>query len=201
MTDVWAAVRTQLLAMAENDLRLRAELEADGSLFRGYDPRMRAMHDANAARLAGIFDTLGWPGEPQVGREGAKAAWLIAQHAIAQPTLQRRALAALQAAARRGDVPALYAAMLEDRIRCFEGRPQRYGTQFDWDAEGQMSPLPVEEPDGVDARRKEVGLGPLAHEVRARQAAVTDGPDRPPADWSARQRELEAWCREVGWRY
>ena len=26
--------------------------------------------------------------------------------------------------------------MLEDRIRFFEGRPQRYGTQLDCDAEG-----------------------------------------------------------------
>jgi hypothetical protein len=200
VTDVWTAARIELLAMAEKDLRLRSELEADGSLFQGYEPRMRALHDANAVRLNGILDTLGWPGEPQVGREGAKAAWLIAQHAIAQPSLQRRALTALQAAALRGDVPALYAAMLEDRIRCFEGRPQRYGTQFDWDAEGQMSPLPLEDPDGVDARRKEVGLGPLAQDVRARRAALADGPDRPPLDWAVRQRELEAWCRKVGWR-
>jgi hypothetical protein len=41
----------------------------------------------------------------------------------------------------RGDAPALQAAMLEDRIRAFEGRPQRYGTQFDWDANGEPSPV------------------------------------------------------------
>jgi hypothetical protein len=186
--------------MIENDLRLRGELEADGSLFQGYAPRMRAVHDANAARLGEILDALGWPGEPQVGREGAKAAWLIAQHAIGHPLLQRRALVALTAAARRGDVPSLYPAMLEDRIRCLEGRPQLYGTQFDWDAEGQMSPLPLEDPEGVEVRRVEVGLGPLAHDLRARRAAQADGPDRPPPDWAARQREMDAWCRQVGWR-
>jgi hypothetical protein len=200
MPDVWTSVRTELLAMAENDLRLRTELEADGSLFQGYHLRMRALHDANAARLGAILDDHGWPGEPQVGREGAKAAWLIAQHAIAQPSLQRRALIALQSAVQRGDVPALYAAMLEDRIRCFEGRPQRYGTQFDWDVEGRMSPLPLEDPDAVDALRKEVGLGPLALDISARRAALADGPDRPPPDWAARQREMEVWYREVGWR-
>jgi hypothetical protein len=186
--------------MVEADLGLRAELEADGSLFQGYAPRMRAVHDANAARLDEILDEYGWPGEPQVGREGAKAAWLIAQHAIAQPSLQRRALLLLTAAARRGEVPALYPALLEDRIRCLEGRPQLYGTQFDWDAAGQMSLLPVEDPEGIDTRRQGVGLAPLADELQARRAASADGPARPPGDWAARQRDLEAWCREVGWR-
>jgi hypothetical protein len=28
---------------------------------------MRAVHDANAARLAAILQERGWPGEPQVG--------------------------------------------------------------------------------------------------------------------------------------
>ena len=186
--------------MAARDLTVRDELAADGSLFHRYHPRMRAIHDANAARLAAIMDERGWPGEPQVGRDGAEAAWLIAQHAIAQPALQRAALAALREASERGDVPALQPAMLEDRIRAFEGRPQRYGTQFDWDAAGQLSPLPIEDPAGVDERRRALGLRPLEEEIAARRDAAVRGGERPPADWEARQRELGAWLRDVGWR-
>jgi hypothetical protein len=52
---------------------------------------MRALHDARAARLAATLDASGWSGESRVGPDGAEAAWLIAQHSIAQPELQRRA--------------------------------------------------------------------------------------------------------------
>jgi hypothetical protein len=196
----WNAIRHELRTMVEQDLRVRTELAADGSLFQGYHPRMQAVHDANAARLAAMLEAHGWPGERQVGREGAEAAWRIVQHAIAQPAFQRRALELVQAAVSRGDAPALHAAMLEDRIRILEGRPQRYGTQFDWDADGHMSPLPLDYPDGVDLRRHEVGLGPLDQSVRAQRAAVAEGTEQPPLDWQARRREYEAWCRKVGWR-
>jgi hypothetical protein len=200
MTTEWITLRDELLAMAEHDLRVRDELVADGSLFRGYNAKMQAVHDANAARLAVILGTHGWPGEHRVGREAAKAAWLVVQHAIAQPALQRRALELLREAVRQGSAPALHAVMLEDRIRCLEGRPQLYGTQFDWDPDGSMSPLPIESADQVDARRQAVGLGPLAQEVRMRRAAVAESQERPPDDWARHQREMEAWCRKVGWR-
>ena len=90
--------------------------------------------------------------------------------------------------------------MLEDRIRSFEGRPQRYGTQFDWDEQGRLSPLPLEDPAGVDARRRTIGLGALAHDLRRRRKAIPRGLERPPADWAARRRDMAEWLRQVGWR-
>ena len=200
MASDWTRVRDELLAMAADDLRVREELASDGSLYHGYNPTMQAVHDANAARLATLLDTHGWPGEYQVGHHGAMAAWLIVQHAIARPAFQRRALELLREAVRDGSAPAVHAAMLEDRIRSLEGRPQLYGTQFDWDPEGCMSPLPIEDPAGVDDRRRQVGLGPLAQEVLARRAAVAQTKERPPQDWTERQQEMAAWCRHVGWR-
>ena len=196
----WDSIRGELLSMAEEDLEVRRELAADGSLFEGYHPRMRAIHDSHAERLGRILDSLGWPGLSQVGPEAAEAAWLIVQHAIAQPTFQRRALELLHAAVQRGEAVAFKAAMLEDRIRTLEGGLQRYGTQFDWDAAGQLSPLPIEDPAGVDARRREVGLAPLDEAVRHLRAAAEREGERRPDNWTARQREMEAWREEVGWR-
>jgi hypothetical protein len=200
LTADWRAVRADLLAMASEDRRVRAELAADGSLFGGYHPRMRAVHDANAARLSAILQERGWPGEPQVGEPGAQAAWLIVQHAIAQPAFQRRALEALRLAAERGEVPPVQAAMLEDRIRTLEGRPQRYGTQFDWDERGELSPMPIEDPDKVDERRRSVGLPSLAETAGEHRAAAAANGERPPTDWPAYRRRMEQWLREVGWR-
>src|SRR5262245_59076243 len=125
-------LRRELLAMAAEDQAVRAELAADGSLFEGYHPRMEAVHRRNAARLAEILREHGWPGRGLAGEDGGHAAWLVLQHAIGDPPLQRAGVRLLWAAAAAGEAPAWQAAMLEDRVRSFEGRPQVYGTQFDW---------------------------------------------------------------------
>ena len=198
----WDAIRAELLEIARGDLTLREDLARDGSLFQGYHPRMEALHQRNAARLAALIDAHGWPGRSRVGEEGAQAAWLILQHAIGNPPLMRRGLTLLQGGVSEGEVSPLEVAMLEDRIRTFEGRPQRYGTQFDWDEHGHLSPLPLEDPAGVDARRRAIGLGSLAKDLWRRRWAVARGrwPERPPAHWAVRQREMETWLRQVGWR-
>jgi hypothetical protein len=194
------SLRDTLLAMAAEDERVRAELAADGSLFDGYHPRMQAVHDKNAARLSEIVARHSWPGRALVGDEAALAAWLVLQHAIAHPDLQRRGLVLLREAVARGDVAAAEVAMLEDRIAVFEGRPQRFGTQFDWNETGELAPWAIEDEDGVDERRREVGLSPLADEVRRiREGAAREG-ERRPQDWKERQRRFVEWARSVGWR-
>jgi len=205
----WNAIGAELREMARADLALRDALARDGSLFQGYHPRMAALHQRHGTRLAALIDAHGWPGRSRVGAASARAAWLILQHAIANPPLMRRGLTLLQGGASEGEVSPLEVAMLEDRIRTFEGRPQRYGTQFDWDEHGRLSPLPLEDPAGVDARRRAIGLGPLAQDLRRRRGALARGRgrrgrgrglERPPADWAARQREMDRWLRQVGWR-
>ena len=196
MTD--KALRRRLLDLARRDAETRERLAADGSLFEGYHPEMRAVHDANAAALRAIVEAQGWPGRRLAGEDGAEAAWLVAQHAIGLPDFQRACLRALQAAAASGDVPAWQPAYLEDRIRSLEGRPQLYGTQFDWDEAGEMSPLPIEESRDVDARRAAVGLGPLADATRRHREEARSQP--PPEDLQARQQAKAEWARETGWR-
>ena len=66
----------ELIALRDHDLAVRTELQADGSLFDGYHPRMEAVHRANAARLREVMAEHGWPGAPLVGAYGAQAAWL-----------------------------------------------------------------------------------------------------------------------------
>jgi hypothetical protein len=192
-------ISDELLQMAAEDIRVREELARSGELFEGYHPRMREVHERNAARLLELIESHGWPTRALVGEEGANAAWLILQHAIGNPSLQRRGLVLMKEAQPGGEVSRVHVAMLEDRIRVNEGRGQRYGTQFDWDSGGLLSPLPLEDADGVDRRRIEVGLPPLDEDIqRMRQMAARNG-DRPPADWQARQSEIRDWRRSAGW--
>ena len=189
-----AELRRELLALAEEDGRVRAELVEEGTLFDGYHPRMEAVHRRNAAYLRAVIDRHGWPGAALVGDDGAGAAWLIAQHAIGEPEFQRRCLAALQDAAERGEVPRWQPAMLEDRIRVFEGRAQRYGTQLQVADDGTVQPHPIESPDRVEERRRAVGLEPLAERLAKAERVP------PPKDREAYERGYEAWLRQAGWR-
>ena len=184
----------ELIALIEHDQAVRTELAQDGSLFDGYHPRMEAVHRANTARLRDIIVEHGWPGTPLVGKRGADAAWRIAQHSIGEPPFMRRCRELLEGAVAAGSAPAWQLAYLDDRIRVYEDRLQRYGTQLRTGANG-LEPCPLEEPQRVDELRKEAGLPPLA-EVLARSQ-----PDPPlsASDQAAKDAAGLKWRRAVGW--
>jgi hypothetical protein len=188
------AFADELIAMAELDRKVADELATSGALYDGYHPRMAAIHENNASRLQAIIAQIGWPTEREVGELAATAAWLIAQHAISQPEFQRSCLRLLAKAAREHTVPLWQPAMLEDRIRVFEGRPQLYGSQLKPDAQGNLQPHAIEDPESVEQRRRAVGLEPLA-EILARAK-----PQPLPADPERFERDYQEWLVEVGWR-
>ncbi|MGH6952319.1 MAG: DUF6624 domain-containing protein [Vitreimonas sp.] len=197
MAEDW---RTLLIEAARHDVETRTRLAAGGVLFDGYHPEMEAVHAANAALLMRVFDAIGWPGRRALGGEGAAAAFLILQHAIGHPKLQRRGLALMLEAIPHGDANALDAAYLSDRIAVFEGREQTFGTQFDWDTNGQLSPAPARDPAGLDARRASVGLQPMAETIAHMRASADAEGERAPADLARRRADYEAWATRVGWR-
>ena len=194
-----SALQEELAALVAEDKRVRDELVATGELFDGYHPQMAAVHSRNAAALDRIISEWGWPGRSLVGDDGAEAAWLVLQHAIAHPELLRRCLPLLQLAAEAGEASAAQPAYLEDRICCFEERPQRYGTQLDWDENGDLSPLPLQDAEHVDELRAAVGLGPLSDRIaEARREAEAEGAT-PPPDFEQWQRKKKAWAESAGW--
>lgn len=188
----------ELVALAKGDLSVRDELVADGSLgLHGYHPRMEAVHKDNAARLAEIIEQYGWPGLTLVGEEGAWAAWLIVQHSIGNPPFMRQCLCLLKQAASNGEAIAWQVAMLEDRIRMYEGKPQIYGSQFQPDKNGQLNPYQIESPKSVNDRRLAVGLNTVEErtvELRAQRARenISIPPDF--------EEQYEKWLYSVGWR-
>lgn len=181
----------ELIALRAEDLRVRTELLDRGELGGGYHPEMEFVHRRNAARLRRIVEEHGWPGESLVGEEAADAAWLILQHSIGEPGLQRGYLPLLEAAAAAGEIPPHHPAYLYDRICFFEGRPQRFGTQADLDDEGYTVMYQVEDPDGLDTRRASVGLG--LHD-RSRH-----GKPASRAEVEEQRRRMTDWARSVGW--
>lgn len=190
----------ELERLAARDLAVRQRLIDEGKLFGHYHPEMRAVHRRNGDRLTEILDDIGaWPGHRLVGRGGSEAALLIAQHDIANPSLMRRSLDLYVAAVSQRGADPDGVAYLEDRIRAFEGRLQRYGTQLGWDDDGEFGPWPpVEFLDGVDERRAKLGLLPLVEVLSARES---ERPIQRPVDEVLDERRRgEEFARAAGWR-
>ena len=189
----------QLHSLERLDLETRERLLQEGRLYGRYDADMQQVHRENAKALAAIIDEHGWPGISLVGLEGCRAAWLIAQHAICTPALQRKFLERLTEAAGAGDAPVRQVALLTDRIRFNEGRPQLYGTVMDWDEQGVFG-CELEDPDTVDERRAAVGLPPFAEALAEHRREVEAEGGQPPEDLEAYRQAAADWARSVGWR-
>jgi hypothetical protein len=189
-----SALREELVKMEQHDQGVRAELAADGSLFDGYHPRMEGMHRAHAERLRAMIQRFGWPTEALAGADGAKAAWRVAQHSIGEPDFMRQCRKLMDEASRRGEVPRWQFAFIDDRIRVYEGCPQRFGTQL-CSGSGGLQVYPLEDPAKVEDWRKEAGLPPLADVLaRARENPPPANPDQ-----QAKDAKEYAWRRKVGW--
>jgi len=187
-------LRIELLAMRDEGSAVRDKLLQAGELGDGCHPEMEAVHERHTARMREILAQYDWPTRQLVGVDGEEAAWLIVQHAIGDPELQRQALPLLEQAATAGEAPSWQAAYLCDLIAYFEGRPQRYGTQLDTGADGYIDVYQLEDPAGVDQLRTAVGLGPLERPARDGQTP------RPVEEVAAHRANFAAWVQAVGWR-
>ena len=172
------ALGAELLRMADEDRRAREELLLAGRLPRdGYSPAMREVHERNNARMREIVAAHGWPGRRLVGDGAGAAAWLVVQHAMLDPEFQSACLPLLEAAVCEGDAPAWQFAYLLDRVRLARGEPQAYGTQYVPVEGGKSVPWEIEDPAGVDARRRAAGLSTLAENterIHAEDALLGD---------------------------
>lgn len=194
---------TELLAKLKSfqhlDVSTRNRILKEGRLYGAYDEELQSVHIKNAKALYELVCSHGWPGISKVGLEGSRAAWLVAQHAIGLPELQKEFLRLLKEAADMGEAPLKQVAFLSDRIRFNEGKPQIYGTVLDWDEDGELN-CELEDPEKVDERRAAVGLPPFGESLREHRKEVEVEGGKPPANLEAYRQAGEKWARSVGWR-
>ena len=192
-------IGAQIIAMRNADLQLRQQLVESGQLFDGYHPAMEQMHNHHAQALENMMLRFGYPTAENFGAEASEAAWLIMQHSIGRPDFMRLCKKLLEEAVAQQQADPVQLAYLGDRIAVLEGNPQHYGTQFDWDDGGELSPLPCHDPETLDDRRTAIGLKTIKEQTMAmRQRAAAEG-NTPPKDPDKRRAEATAWKRRVGW--
>lgn len=110
-----------------------------------------------------IITRYGWPAISAVGKDGQNNLWLLVQHADDDVLFQQQALAAMKKYLGTAELNAENYAFLYDRIQCNLNYKQYYGTQVNWTHHGQASGFrPILQENRVDARRKQLGMQPLA---------------------------------------
>jgi hypothetical protein len=162
---VLAEARQQLAERGRTDQAVREGFGVGGVIDSAQGVTMARTDSANTAWLKAYVTRWGWPTAAQVGREAVEAAFLIVQHAVHDTAFMRAMLPAIEHARRRGDLKGEAVAMLTDRIEVKAGHPQIYGTQLSLQG-GRWVLDPIADSAGVDARRKSMGLPPLAEYLR-----------------------------------
>lgn len=155
------ALRARLLEMERLDQQVRNGDWSQAAM--GKMLALDAEHLPQMRRIVAEHD--GLPSVAQVGRDGVAAAWLLVQHADADPALQERVLGTLtRQGARRGEVSVHQQVLLTDRVLVANGKPQRYGSQL-VPEQGRWVPKPIADPAQVDVLRAGMDEMPLADYV------------------------------------
>lgn len=192
-------IAATIIDLKNADLALREKLVQSGQLSNGYHQEMNELHTRNTNILSEIIDAIGYPTIDKVGKEANEAAWLVIQHSIAQPEFMKKCAKLLEKAVRDHTADPISLAYLSDRIAVFEGKDQLYGTQFDWDENGELSPNSFDDLAKVNERRKSIGLTTLEQQTAIIRTQAEKENQSPPMVFEMRKLEMEAWKRKVGW--
>lgn len=179
----------QLIQMAAHYSDFGEILQTASQLFLRYDPAIATVHQENSSQLREIIAEIGWPTRSKVGDQASDAAWLIAQHSIGEPAFMKGCYTLMQICS--PDINPANLAYLHDQICYFEGRAQRYGTQYD----GEFL-CAVETIHSVNSLRADLQLPPLPSEAintiyRSDKGPVTHSLHTDTA--------FNEWQKKVGW--
>jgi hypothetical protein len=115
----------------------------------------------NLIKIQKILDEKGWLGSKVIGNQGNSTLFLVIQHSPLE--VQEKYLPMMRDAVKNGKANSSSLALLEDRVALRKGGKQIYGSQIGRDHEtGEYFVSPLIDPENVDKRRAEVGLGTIA---------------------------------------
>lgn len=188
-----------IIELKDADLKFREKLIKEKKLSEGYNNEMETLHIKNAEKLNEIIDEIGFPTIEKVGIEASESAWLIIQHSISNPEFMKKCHKLLENVAIENKVYEKNLASLTDRISVLEGKPQLYGTQFDWDKNGELSPNKYDDLLKVNLRRLKIGLNTLEEQTQIIRLQAESENQRVPKNLHEREKEFNLWKRKVGW--
>ncbi|MFI6348578.1 DUF6624 domain-containing protein [Streptomyces sp. NPDC050560] len=158
-----ASLAAELLRRAEEDRVLTLGAHQPGPVPAGVRRMIERCRGDNGTALKAAVAEYGWPTAALVGEPASTAALMILLHA-GDLGFQVRCRDLVADAAADGLCPAVHHAFIADHCAVELGQPQFYGTRIN---PGTMRPYEIRSPETVDERRADVGLGPLAEQLRS----------------------------------
>lgn len=108
-----------------------------------------------------IVSDYGWLAVNKIGDRANQTLWAVIQH-CSKEDIQQKYLPIIKNSVLKGETPASQYAFLVDRIAVNSGELQVFGTQICTDTTTkEKSVCPLQNPNQVDERRKEIGFEPL----------------------------------------
>lgn len=118
-----------------------------------------------------IIDTYGWLGISEVGRLANGTLWAVLQHgSIASKNKYSPLLKA--SVLKHESQPSHYARMI-DRMLINDDKPQVFGTQIEYNSTAKPSFFPIEKPEYINKRRKEIGLNSIQEFAKTKKITWT----------------------------
>lgn len=127
--------------------------------YKSLGVQIRKQDSINLIIVENFVENNGWLGADDIGEKGNKTMFLVIQHS--SPKIWNKYLPILREAFENGNAKGKHLALLEDRTAIFNGEMQIYGSQISVDSEGNNSLDPIVDPENVNKRRKEMGLGAI----------------------------------------
>lgn len=135
------------------------QMGKDSPVIKGLWELKKRINAENLSRIQEIIDEQGWPKKSDVKGSAAQTVFLVIQHSDFET--QKKYLPIMQEAADAGEAEWSALALLIDRVNLKEGKKQIYGSQLKRLEDGSYIVNDLFEPEYVNQRRKQVGLGPI----------------------------------------
>ena len=165
-------LQTELIKILDEDQKYRMQLNESQKKFAQDSKEMQDLwkiiiqkDSINLIKVKKILDEKGWVGKDKVGAQANSALFLVIQHSDLET--QKKYLPMMKEAVTKGNANPGSLALLIDRIEIREGRKQIYGSQIgSYPNTNTQYILPLIDPDNVDKRRTEVGLGSISDYIK-----------------------------------
>lgn len=116
-----------------------------------------------------IIEKYGWLGISQIGRLANATLWTVLQHGSIASKEKYAPL--LKASVLKEESQPNHYARLIDRLLINSNKPQIYGSQIDYNSSETPSFFPIENPEYINQRRKELGLSSIQEFAKQRGVA------------------------------
>jgi hypothetical protein len=119
-----------------------------------------AIDKENQQLVVSAIEKCGFPLVEKHGYTSVEAVFLVIQHA--GKGLREKYFPQIKKSADQGDLQLSKVALMEDRMLIDRGEKQKYGSQVQKKNGSEIWSLyPIEDPQNVNKRRAQVGLGPI----------------------------------------